>query len=125
MEALPKKVVLEDVKSILSLASDYVSQGWVQCEFATDAKGNEVDPLSDDACKFCMTGAIDRAVWDLDLTLHTEEYWDELDRVIHKVLPSDDPFGHGVMVHFNDDEETTQQDVITAFDRARDIVGKF
>lgn len=58
----------EQAKAALILASDLVTKGWSQGGYALNASGRSVSYTDDAAVRFCVEGAIMRAVRLLKLT---------------------------------------------------------
>lgn len=56
---------------VLERAAALVRQGWCKHSLAQDAAGEPVYPTDEDACRWCASGAILRAVHDLDASVPT------------------------------------------------------
>lgn len=52
------------LRSALRRVRDLIEAGWTQEAYARDCYGHRVSTDSPSACKFCLSGAIDRAVSD-------------------------------------------------------------
>lgn len=54
----------KSIADVLNEAADLVEHGWCQGHFAFDADGHEVHWRSNDACRFCLDGALMRVRGD-------------------------------------------------------------
>ena len=91
-------------KEVLIKAKSLIEQGWVQYVAARTKNGKYTYATDVEACKWCATGALMAAE--------------------NKVSPNQDCLrllndicSTGV-IHFNDDPNTTQADIISLFDKA-------
>ena len=94
--------ILESTKSILESESS-----WIQGAMAMSSGMEEVDYLDESACKWCLTGAIRKAMYLAkchDVPLVEARILDVID--------------HNHLIHFNDAEDTTHEDVLAALDKA-------
>ncbi len=84
--------------------------GWTKEAFARTKKGSATSPMSRMATCFCALGAIER-ITDQPANMGTKRY---LYRVIKdwELLPNES------IPHFNDCPDTTQLDVVVAFEKA-------
>ena len=53
----------DNIVGVVEHAKSLVERGWCQYNRAEDWKGRRVSPLSDNARRWCMTGAIDAGVF--------------------------------------------------------------
>ena len=83
---------------------------WTKGPFAADATGRDVDPLSQEACMFCVAGALKRAGENADFMAGYDAR-----EAIRDAVPAVFERMH---VMFNEDQHTTHADVLALFDRA-------
>lgn len=95
---------------VLTKAQDLIRdpKHWTKGSFAINKNGNRVDPSSDKAFCFCMVGAIYRTGSDRNK---------ESEAI--NVL-STQTTGGAILV-FNDSPTTSHEEVMSAFDRAREM----
>ena len=124
------------VYDVLQKAHDYVARGWTQGPFAVDKNNQPVTAVSPDACKWCASGALHRAFYDI--TPFHDYFVDEKQRIIaanamrRALLDTgndrvakdfrNDCYPMGVLIGFNEMRDTTQQQVIQVFKKAMDMV---
>ena len=107
---------------VLKQAHDLLLQGWTQGVAARDERGERVNALDDDACQWCVTGALERAIWDLyklsdkeatTLYLMAEDF-------ISRVLEGDGVEGECLydLPHWNDCEDQTVEDITEVLGQA-------
>ena len=97
-------------KEILTEAQSLVKKGWTQGANARNAEGNRVYTDDPNACQFCAGGA-------LIAVSPTTALYRSAARVLRVVIETQ--FWNDKNVpEFNDASETTQSDVISAFDEA-------
>ena len=82
-------------------------EAWIKGSFAMDECGNEVEAESPAACRFCVRGAIYRAVPERYEMTHGA-LWAQV---------GDDPL-FDPLVKLNDSKSTTHADILALFDRA-------
>jgi hypothetical protein len=89
---------------------------WTKYALAKNEGNWEVKPNNSTACKFCTIGALHRAVIDLHGGILTTQTFEKA----KTALRGTDAIKaqHEGIVMFNDDENTTHQDVLNAFDEA-------
>lgn len=104
---------MTDMLSVLTRARELVARGWVQNKTATALDGNPVSYHNPGAAKFCATGALWRAIHDTK-TIDSLELRNRLYAYLGKYVPWSE---HDLIV-FNDDEHTTQQDILELLDTA-------
>ena len=94
--------ILESTKSILESESS-----WIQGAMAMNSGMEEVDYLDESACKWCLTGAIRKA-------MHLAR--------CHEVPAVEFPImlvlNHNNIILFNEDPRTTHNDVMEILDKA-------
>lgn len=102
-----------NAKQILMGGRELVAKGWKQGAFAADADGVAIAIDSREACQFCPLGALWRMVaggFALD---------SEFERVkARNWLKAALPGKFSLVESFNDHPDTTQEDVLSLFDRA-------
>jgi hypothetical protein len=100
--------VLEILKQIREL----LSKGFCKEAYARNEKGEKVDYYSEDACSFCIYGAIHRTM----LAYPRMDYVDTLLK-IRKILSVHLP-KYGTLVVYNDHPGTTQNNILELLDKA-------
>ena len=97
---------------VLRMARDLVAAGWCQDTEARDVHGVAVHPTDPTACRFCASSAIKLAIARIgDLDPQDVFY---ICITVFREANSIPAFVH----LWNDDRNTTQTDVIRAFDNA-------
>jgi hypothetical protein len=81
-------------------------EGWTRGVLARDSLGRSAPVTSDDACSFCMNGAIIRAAGGFG-----DAAWLRACRAVEKAAGGDN-------IGFNDNPRRKHADVLAAFDRA-------
>ena len=102
--------ILEEMQSILKSPDN-----WTQGYMAKDAEGRQIHASSDNACKWCVSGAYNRAQYNLNL--YTSN------RSIGALTASLENLGDRAdfaesIVEYNDHEETSYYDIIELIDYA-------
>lgn len=97
-------------KDILLKAAEIVEQGWTQGEMARTAEDSKCGVSNPNACKFCMSGAIVRAVKEAQDGNYRRAIAAANLLVQRKGYPS--------MPHFNDASARTQAEVAAALREA-------
>ena len=94
---------------------------WTQGHYAVDEHGFDTDPNDDQACAFCLHGAMLRVIADHEFD---DAYYGRMVTELEVAL--DHQFGsHGTLiVDFNDDSDTTFDDVVTVVRLAADNAAK-
>ena len=97
--------ILTELKAARALLEN--PKSWGKMSYAVDGQGNDVDATDPGAVCFCMLGALQRAAGNTDWT-HS---------------PATLFLGHyvpdtGFISTFNDDPDTTHEDVLAVFDKA-------
>jgi hypothetical protein len=87
---------------------------WVQGHYWLDAEGNDVEVAQAVAC--CLSGASTKAVYDLSSIWENEA---EADRRVRQAVQEGTEFTN--TISFNDDSETTHQQVLAVLDRAIEL----
>lgn len=78
---------------------------WYKGYFAVNKFGKHTSSLKDDACKWCMLGALRRVCFGKnDIQIEAENH---LSKAVGWNIPE-----------FNDRKQTTHQDIMNAFDKA-------
>jgi hypothetical protein len=124
---------------ILERAQELIQEGWCQHGFAKTELGEEVWPDEDEATEFCATGAIIRAMHELDIGLKKTSYGGKefnfsnpyyinvCQRLMHAIGPvdMDDDWQNedSVIMVWNDSMMKSSEDVVLAFKRALYEVG--
>lgn len=97
-------------EQLLKEARRFIVRGWSQGSFARDSEGKIVNRTDKAACRWCVLGALLTAADGLPGGHHA--YKDAVARLTLAIgVPS------GVVI-WQDQETTTQADVLAAFDRA-------
>lgn len=100
---------------LLKDARDRIAKGWTQSASARLANGRAVNPHNPHAVSFCASGA---------LGANPNFDWLAVDRLVVDELVAALPegtqfsFGMNAVTYYNDDPETTQDDVLALYDRA-------
>jgi hypothetical protein len=98
------------VKEVLVRAKDLVSKGWTQRARARDVGGKICNFASDEACSFCLVGALSRAEVDLNL-----DAWEKV-RVRGVIGDSLRPMRALPLAFWNDRAERTQEEAVRLLD---------
>ena len=111
-----------DTLRILEGTKALIQRGWNQGNFAQNATGANVPADSDEACSWCLTGALTLATRDIGMGPHDESYLDAFEAV-HGALPfrtreGIDDFDAANLVGFNDFPTRTVGEVIKVVDAA-------
>jgi hypothetical protein len=103
------------VVNILRRTRDLVDKGWNQHDSCLRADGSACGIMSEQACSFCLDGALMRSRFDLGLNY--EDYQLATKAVRKAVSPMD---GRGLYSHiyWNDVAGRTKEEVLTAIDTA-------
>ena len=92
---------------------------WTQHHSAVDKNGHVVEIHSNDACRFCLFGVINR-VYDVGpnywMTRTTGRCLAIAAKVIKERCPNDEHTGNRVISGFNDDPERTWDDIKAVVD---------
>jgi hypothetical protein len=73
---LKSEAVLAKENMILERTIDLLQSGWCQSSYARDERGDDVWPEHDGAVSWCATGAIIRAMHDLNIGVAYEDCFD-------------------------------------------------
>ena len=92
-------------KEILTQARVLVKQSWTQGAYARNSDGESVAAKDPTACSWCAVGAIKAA--NPDGYPRLCELWDLFDNLV----------GRPLTISFNDASDTTQEDVLSLYDR--------
>jgi hypothetical protein len=90
-------------KDILLKAAEIVEQGWTQGELARTVEDSPCGVSNPNACKFCMSGAINKAVGN--------EHDGNYRRAMNAANSVAFRRGYGNIPEFNDARERTQAEV--------------
>ena len=100
--------VLQDVKELL------ITPGhWIKGIIAHNEKGLVTDPIENDACGWCLLGAIDHVAYHNNINRETRN---EVQDIIYKVL--EEQRGMCSIPDFNDDHNTKHSDILDVLDEA-------
>ena len=108
---------IEKLEKIKGLLSD--QDRWTQGYYAKDENGEDVSCFADDACQWCLLGAITKVTDPLLISIDVRNMIDYAIMDLHKDLfeeakdESVEP-----VVFFNDHENTTYETVINVIDAA-------
>lgn len=100
-EGTTTKAAVVDKATIFTRAAEIVSSGWCQGVSALDSNDKKARWESDKAVRFCLVGAVSRAMWPD----WSPSAYSELFSVLHKRIGGN-PFG------WNDKAERTQEQVV-------------
>lgn len=98
--------------ALLRKARDLIAQGWTQLTPARDRLGEPCSPHSIGAVRWCITGAVDRALGRYG---HFHHYLDALSALFPN---SSDTGADSAAIRYNDLPHTTQADVLALIDQA-------
>jgi hypothetical protein len=106
---------------ILERAKQLVEQGWVQGRQAETTSGANCSPMSAQAVRFCMAGAVVRAAADIFGTTDLKKISSAEARVRRLLKAANSEIGFGIfnrntIERFND--RATKEQVLAAFDKA-------
>jgi hypothetical protein len=96
---------------ILQHTQKLLAKGWAQHAFARDCWDNDIPTTARAACKFCITGAVYRVVWEADDS--SESQVNQLLRVFSKIERYMPP--NTSISIWNDMKERTQEEVLALF----------
>jgi hypothetical protein len=111
----PSSVPRLTPRRILDETYRLLNEGWIQGSNACKADGEYVRFDDPRACAFCLQGALFRAGYNLGVLVSNK--WDEVWWEAHDALDPD----HGPMWDFNDDRQTTREDVLRYVDQVRQL----
>ena len=116
-----------DALKVLEGAKALIQLGWNQNAPARNATGKGVSFEVDEACSWCLTGALARATWDIGMYPHSKSYLVAL-RALHGTLPFSvsegvQDFDAADLAVFNDAIDRTVGEVIGVVDLAIERVG--
>jgi hypothetical protein len=100
---------MENTLKVLRRARDMVAAGWCQGSAARNSAGTPVSAASDDACQFCLYGAVARAAWYL-------RDFDAEGTAICAIRLAGEI--DGGLIRWNDQPSRTQADVVNLLDLA-------
>ena len=101
--------ILKQAKSLIANP-----QNWVMGAEAVDSYGFETCPINDDACSFCLIGALAAASWKVTNRRYHDGATQYLERAVSELQG-----GYDNIPHFNDSHR--HDDVMTALDRAIEL----
>jgi hypothetical protein len=106
---------------ILERAKQLVEQGWVKGRQAETQWGANCSPLSEEAVRFCMGGAVVRAAADIFGATDLKRIRNAEARVRRLLKAANSEIGFGILnpntiERFND--RATKKEVLAAFDEA-------
>lgn len=118
------KTLLETQLEELEIAKRLVEKGWTQKVLARDSQGNETGELGSKATCFCVIGACMRAKKDISPNPYTGIAFNDNQNLLRTILTLQN-FGEIRFVdEWNDEEDRTQEQVVTLFDKAISLVKK-
>lgn len=85
---------------------------WIRFGFARDANGHTTKTLSEDAAKWCISGAIFRCYFDAANSKPLNDAREAAEKALFEL------HGHRSFITFNDDFMTSYEDVITVLRHA-------
>jgi hypothetical protein len=137
VKTMERKLALVD--EILERAHGYLEEGWCQDNYAVDQWDDGVDPVEDVAVKWCVTGAVARAMYALDMTAGLHDIYSDpttgliftasLARIVRAAEIEDTLACHvapgepvrsieGAVVSWNDDLGRSREDILLAVKKA-------
>lgn len=91
------------------------TKGWSQGEFARGSSQRPCPPTSQDACSFCLSGAVCRAIWDRGVLW--PEWRRQAEGILEQFIPEPDATrGYSTIPDFND--QTDFEGVLALLDNA-------
>lgn len=115
----------ENTQSILTRARDLVAVGWCQYAHAKTEEGHVVEALHRDACAYCTTGAVIRAMYERNPDMDEEDEDEERHCAVAALLTFTDcgtnnppDINEASLAGWNDRDTMTQPQVLTIFTRA-------
>lgn len=106
---------------VIDEAIRLLRKGWTKGCYAEDEEGNTVTIGSPKACRFCAIGATIRAAAGSESNFIEEldQFAPLLTRALRRLRPNDARIPYYGIADFNDDPDTTLEDVIAVFEEAR------
>lgn len=106
---------MEIAQSVRDIRDVLAGEGcWIQETHARNERGEVVAAEAEDACRWCLSGAMRKVFKESDG--NTEE-WSKLIDLVNYFVPSvNSPRTFGRIVAFNDHPSTTQADVLNVLD---------
>lgn len=105
----------ETIKSILTEARKLVKKGWTRYRYAADKNSKDCRLNSQEACEFCDTGSILRAVKNLKVPQNTAS---TAENILATLVY---PCGRGIP-QWNDETSRTKSDIVKTFTKAIKMV---
>ena len=99
------------------LPSQIVEQGWCQGFYAYDKDGNHTQPGTNKAVTHCIIGAINACALS---KIYNEKTTDLIEAYVIEVARKR---GYEGISNYNDDEETSKNDIIALLEEAELIAG--
>lgn len=97
-----------------------IEQGWTQHAFARDKDGKSCFEQSDDACTWCISGALSREYYSTEHRFDNPTYTrtdDAIRNALYTYLPAHSSVSEiRNHVSFNDHPSTTKQDMLNYLD---------
>ena len=98
--------IREKTVQVLQQARQRLQRGWCRKVFAETAAGYRVPPYDQDACRWCLSGAVKAAAGDGSPPFCVAEAEDELRRTIESSYP-DHPCWEYIP-NFNDEQDSVE-----------------
>ena len=120
---VPKKIVADVLEAVRALFCG--ERAWTKATFARDKDGNSAWVHSEEACCWCLTGAIYRVLGDPDLGKPHDTV--SVANATEEVLAEEIPYSFPVrgnwsanqrLMYYNDDKETGFGDIVGLVDKA-------
>ena len=92
-------------------AANLVHQGWCKDDYAKDDNNDAVSPISNDACRFCVLGALRRATYEAMQVEELSFDWEDCAIDIFRDLGMKGKVGSRAVSYWNDG---ATQDVVVA-----------
>jgi hypothetical protein len=100
--------------------TEYIEKGWVQGKLAAFPNGKEASVYDPEATRFCLTGALDRTIFEYGPRT-TDYYTYKAIRAIDHALTNMFHYD-GLITRFNDEKGRTQQEVLAVLHEAQRLI---
>ena len=104
----------EQQELVLKKAKDLVKKGWCTNASALDAIGEPVVPTDPRACRWCLTGAIERALCDINI--HSPYNQLMMNEQLEEILCDRYEQDHLSLTEWNDNHLASQEEVVKLID---------
>ena len=108
-----------NIKETLVKAKQLVERGWVKMSFAIDDEGEPCSPMDENACGWCVSGAIQAASKYKGASYIQAEEKNLFENVRSVFMTTNGIVGFGsTIMAWNDQFDRTKEEVLAAFDKA-------